>query len=59
MGNESSSEDSESIRQIVEVVQYLMVRDQGMRLGTVAHRKAQDTVKALLEKYKLPPIQPP
>jgi hypothetical protein len=34
MANESSSQDSESIRQIVEVVQYLMVRDQGMRLGT-------------------------
>jgi hypothetical protein len=60
MTQESNSEESlKSMQEIVEVLRYLVLRDGGLRLGTEGLRKAQETVSALVEKYKVPPLRPP
>jgi hypothetical protein len=46
------------MQQIVELPRYLVLKDGGLRLGTEGHRKAQETVDALVVKYKVPPLRP-
>jgi hypothetical protein len=58
--NAPSEDNSESIQQIVEVLRYLILRDQGkLRRFTEAQRKAIATVDALVEKYRMPSLDPP
>jgi hypothetical protein len=59
MAEELNPEKSfESMQQIVELLRYLVLKDGGLRLGTEGHRKAQETVDALVVKYKVPPLRP-
>lgn len=58
MAKKTSSE--EDIKQIVEVLRYLIAKDEGLRIELAeTQRKAKAAVLALAQKYKVPPIQPP
>jgi hypothetical protein len=52
-------EDLESMRKIIEVLRFLVLRSQGIQLAPEPHlKKAKETVDLLAEKYKVPPFRP-
>ena len=59
MPNIPMSEDTfESLQEIVQVLRYLVVRDE-MRLGPEGLKQAKATVNALVAKFNVPPIPIP
>ena len=54
--NPTPEENFKNLQEIVEVLRYLILRDQGkLRRYTEAQRQAIATVDALVKQYKLPP----